>query len=298
MRRADLAMYVSKANGRGRFSWYVPAMDERAAQRAWMVHELRVAVDRAHFRLHFQPRVDAAGGHVVCAEALLRWPHAQRGMIPPGDFVPAAEDTGLIDRLGRWVLASAMQQMAHWRAEGVPLRSVAVNVSPRQLMVPGFAENVMDLLARYQLRAADVELELTESVFVGDVDAVCRVLAPLRQAGMKLSLDDFGTGYSSLSSLYRLPVDTIKIDHSFVRDLGNRRSAEIMARSIVALAKALRKRVVAEGVETDSQRDHLLRLDCDELQGYLYGRPMPPEELARRLLDGARPAVADSARAS
>lgn len=298
MRRADLAMYGSKAGGRGRFSWYVPAMDERAAQRAWMVHELRVAVERADFMLYFQPRVDATGGQVVCAEALLRWPHAQRGMIPPGDFVPAAEDTGLIDRLGRWVLASAMQQMARWRAEGVPLRSVAVNVSPRQLMVPGFAENVLDLLDRFQLLAADVELELTESVFVGDVDAVCRVLAPLRQAGVRLSLDDFGTGYSSLSSLYRLPVDTIKIDHSFVRDLGNRRSAEIMARSIVALAKALRKRVVAEGVETGSQRDHLLRLDCDELQGYLYGRPMPADELARRLLDSQRRAPAGSVPAS
>ena len=293
MRRADLAMYVSKGNGRGRFSWYVDAMDERNAQRAWMARELRLAVDRAHFELHFQPRVEAFAGQIVCAEVLLRWPHAQRGMIPPGEFVAAAEETGLIDRLGHWVLASAFQQMGAWRSAGLPLHRVAINVSARQLMAPGFAATVLELLARYGLSPTDIELELTESVFAGDVDAVCRVLEPLRDVGIQLALDDFGTGYSSLSSLYRLPVDVIKIDHSFVRDLGKRPSAEIMARSIVALAKALRKRVVAEGVETRSQRDHLLRLDCDELQGYLYGKPVPAAHLEQQLrqLQAGEPAA-------
>ena len=279
MRRADLAMYVSKGEGRGRFSWYASVMDERIAKRSWMAHELRLAIDKADFELWYQPRVDAVSGRIVSAEALLRWPHAERGMIPPSEFVPAAEETGLIDRLGQWVLASAFEQMRRWRAAGMPIHRVAVNVSPRQLKAAGFADMVLDLLARYGLAATDIELELTESVFAGDVDAVCKVLEPLRRAGMQLALDDFGTGYSSLSSLYRLPVDVIKIDYSFVRDLGIRPSAEIMARSIVALAKALRKRVVAEGVETRSQRDHLLRLDCDELQGYLYAQPLRVPQL-------------------
>ncbi len=292
MRRADLAMYVAKSEGRGRFSWYVEAMDERIAQRAWMAQELRTAVDRAHFVLHYQPRVEAMAGTLVCVEALLRWPHAQRGLIPPSEFVPAAEESGLIDRLGHWVLASAFEQMSQWRAARVPLERVAVNVSARQLMTSGFSDMVLDLMARYQLEPTDIELELTESVFAGDVDVVCRVLEPLRRVGIQLALDDFGTGYSSLSSLYRLPVDVIKIDHSFVRDLGVRPSAETMARSIVALAKALRKRVVAEGVETRAQRDHLLRLDCDELQGYLYGRPMSAADLERRIEELAAEAEA------
>jgi len=290
MRRADLAMYVSKADGRGRFSWYATAMDERVARRSWMATELRQAVDRADFELWFQPRVSAFEGRVVCAEALLRWPHAERGYIPPADFVPSAEETGLIDRLGQWVLASAFEQMRRWRAMGLPIHRIAVNVSPRQLKAAGFSEMVLDLLVRYGLQPTDVELELTESLFAGDVDAVCAVLEPLRQRGILLALDDFGTGYSSLSSLYRLPVDVIKIDHSFVRDLGLRPSAEIMARSIVALAKALRKRVVAEGVETRGQRDHLLRLDCDELQGYLYGQPMRAVDLERLLRQASAPA--------
>ncbi len=285
LRRADLAMYVSKGEGRGRFSWYAEAMDERIAQRAWMAQELRVAVERAHFILHYQPRVEASDGRVVSAEALLRWPHAERGLISPGDFVPAAEESGLIDQLGAWVLASAFQQMKEWRQAGVPLHRVAVNVSARQLMTPGFTNLVLELMNRYELAPSDIELELTESVFAGDVDAVCHVLDPLRSIGIQLALDDFGTGYSSLSSLYRLPVDVIKIDHSFVRDLGHRPSAEIMARSIVALAKALNKRVVAEGVETVAQRDHLLRLGADELQGYLYGRPLAPAALVKRITE-------------
>jgi diguanylate cyclase (GGDEF)-like protein len=283
MRRADLAMYVSKGEGRGRFSWYASAMDERIARRSWMAQELRLAVDRADFELWFQPRIDAITGEVVGAEALLRWPHAERGFIPPADFVPSAEETGLIDRLGQWVLASAFEQMRRWRAMGLPIQRVAVNVSPRQLRAAGFTDMVLDMLARYGLAPSDVELELTESLFAGDVDAVCEVLEPLRRQGVLLALDDFGTGYSSLSSLYRLPVDVIKIDHSFVRDLGRRPSAEIMARSIVALAKALRKRVVAEGVETRGQRDHLLRLDCDELQGFLFGAPMRVAEFEQRV---------------
>lgn len=288
MRRADMAMYAAKSEGRGRLNWFEAALDERIAQRAWMAQELRKAIDQAQFALHYQPRVDAVSGEIVCAEVLVRWRHPERGMMVPTEFVAAAEETGLIDRLGHWVMAAAFRQMSVWRSQGLPLKRIAVNVSPRQLRVPGFADGVLDMLARHQLSGNDVELELTESLFAGDVDSVIHALAPLRNAGILIALDDFGTGYSSLSSLYRLPVDVIKIDRSFVSDLGHRPSADAVARSIVALAKALRKRVVAEGVETRAQRDHLLHLDCDELQGYLYAQPMPAEELEARLTQPGR----------
>ncbi|MBL8330841.1 MAG: EAL domain-containing protein [Rubrivivax sp.] len=287
MRRADMAMYAAKAEGRGRLSWYQPALDARLAHRSWMAQELRRALDQTQLHLHYQPRVSAVTGEVVCAEALVRWQHAERGAIMPTEFVAAAEETGLIDRLGQWVLTAAVVQMAQWRAEGLPLPRVAVNVSPRQLKAPGFADLVLDTLARHQLSGKDIEIELTENLFSGDLNSITQALQPLREAGVLIALDDFGTGYSSLSSLYRLPVDVIKIDRSFVSDLGRRASADAVARSIVALAKALRKRVVAEGVETRAQRDHLLRLDCDELQGYLYARPMAARELERRLRGGA-----------
>ncbi len=290
MRRADMAMYAAKSEGRGRLSWFEAALDERIAQRAWMAQELRKAIDQSQFQLHYQPRVDAVTGETVCAEVLLRWRHPERGMMVPTEFVAAAEETGLIDRLGQWVMAAAFRQMSLWRSQGVYLKRIAVNVSPRQLKVPGFADGVLDMLARHQLVGSDVELEITENLFAGGVDEVIHTLAPLRDAGIQIALDDFGTGYSSLSSLYRLPVDVIKIDRSFVCDLGQRPSADAVARSIVALAKALRKRVVAEGVETRAQRDHLLRLDCNELQGYLYAQPMPADALEQRLRAASAPA--------
>ncbi len=283
MRRADMAMYAAKSEGRGRLNWFEATLDERIAQRAWMAQELRKAIDQSQFLLHYQPRVAAVSGDIVCAEVLLRWRHPERGMMLPTEFVSAAEETGLINQLGPWVMAAAFRQMSIWRAQGLPLPRIAVNVSPRQLRTPGFADAVLDMLARHQLQGTDVELELTESLFAGDAEGVIQALEPLRNAGMLVALDDFGTGYSSLSSLYRLPVDVIKIDRSFVSDLGHRPSADAVARSIVALAKALRKRVVAEGVETRAQRDHLLRLDCDELQGFLYAQPMPAEALEQRL---------------
>jgi diguanylate cyclase (GGDEF)-like protein len=292
MRRADMAMYRAKSEGRGRLSWYESSLDERIAQRAWMAQELRKALDLTQFLLNYQPRVDAVSGRIVCAEVLLRWCHPERGMMNPTEFVAAAEETGLIDRIGHWVMAAAFRQMSLWRARGLPLKRIAVNVSPRQLRVPGFADAVLDMLARHQLTGTDVELELTENLFAGDVDSVIHALAPLRNAGILVALDDFGTGYSSLSSLYRLPVDVIKIDRSFVSDLGQRPGADAVARSIVALAKALRKRVVAEGVETRAQRDHLLRLDCDELQGFLYAQPMPADELEACLRGAQEPAHA------
>ncbi|MCA0241423.1 MAG: EAL domain-containing protein [Proteobacteria bacterium] len=280
MRRADLAMYAAKAAGRARHAWFEPALDRRAEARAWVQSELPVALQRDALRLYFQPRVRAGDRRLASVEALVRWPHPTRGLVQPARFVPLAEETGLIGALDRWVLEAACRQMRAWRDAGVDVPRVAVNVSALQLAEPGFAAGVLDALRRHALPPGVLEIELTESVFAGDADEAAARLQPLRDAGVQLALDDFGTGFSSLSSLYRLPVDVMKIDRSFVCDLGRRDSADAVARSVVALARALGKHVVAEGVETPEQLRRLLALGCDELQGYLIARPLPAEALA------------------
>jgi EAL domain-containing protein (putative c-di-GMP-specific phosphodiesterase class I) len=255
-------------------------LDERAAARAWLQAELPAALQRNELCLHYQPRVKAGTRDLASVEALVRWQHPVRGMIPPMQFVPLAEETGLVEALGRWVLDAACAQQRRWRDAGVAVPRVAVNVSALQLADAGFAADVMATLQRHGLSPGDLEIELTESLFAGDTDEVTARLQPLRDAGVLVALDDFGTGFSSLSSLYRLPVDVLKIDRSFVIDLGTRESADAVARSIVALARALGKHVVAEGVETDDQLQHLLALGCDEFQGYLFARPLPAEAVA------------------
>jgi diguanylate cyclase len=279
MRRADLALYAAKAEGRGRLAWFDPVMDARAAERAWLQAELPGALARNELCLYYQPRMRAGTGELASVEALVRWPHQVRGLIPPVAFVPLAEEIGLIEALGHWVLAAACRQMQVWRRAGVPVPRVAVNVSALQLAAPGFADEVLALVRQHALQPTDIELEITESLFAGDADEVALRLGPLRAVGMLVALDDFGTGFSSLSSLYRLPVDVLKIDRSFVIDLGERESADAVARTIVALARALGKHVVAEGVETEAQLQHLMALGCDELQGYLFARPLPAAEL-------------------
>ena len=280
MRRADLAMYASKGAGRGRHAWFEQAYDERAAERAWLQAELPGALQRNELCLHFQPRLTARTGRLASVEALVRWPHAVRGMIPPMRFVQLAEETGLVEDLGLWVLNAACRQQRRWRDAGVAVPRVAVNVSALQLTSATFGVEVLAVLQRHGLQPRELEIEITESVFVDDVDAVAARLAPLRAVGVTVALDDFGTGFSSLSSLHRLPVDVLKIDRSFVTDLGQRESADAVARSIVALARALGKHVVAEGVETEAQHQHLLALGCDELQGFLFARPLPAEAVA------------------
>ncbi len=280
LRRADLAMYAAKAGGRNRAQRYTSALDAMASERAWLVRELRGALDNNALQVHYQPRLALPGGAVRSVEALLRWLHPQRGWIAPARFVRVAEDSGLIAPLGRFVLDAALRQRKAWLDAGLAVGRVAINVSAGQLRDEHFADEVLDLLAQHGLQAQHLELELTESLFAGDPDAVCRCLEPLRQRGVTVALDDFGTGYSSLSALQRLPVDVLKIDRSFVIELGQRESAEAVARSIIALARALSKRVVAEGVETELQEQRLLALGCDEFQGYRYARPMPGGEVA------------------
>ncbi|MBL8344336.1 MAG: EAL domain-containing protein [Rubrivivax sp.] len=301
LRRADVAMYAAKAAGRGRWRRYADTMDAQATERAWITRELRAALERGTetpLELHYQPRVDPRDGHVSSTEALVRWTHPERGAIAPMRFVPVAEETGLIDRLGAFVLHAALAQQRRWRDAGVASGRVAVNVSARQLRDPGFTSAVLAALQRHGLQPADLELEITESLFAGDASSVQRALQPLREQGVWVALDDFGTGYSSLSALQSLPIDVLKIDRSFVIELGVRDSAQAVVRSIIALARALGKRVVAEGVETAEQERQLLALGCDEFQGYLYARPLPPAPFEARVAAGfanapAAPAMHD-----
>jgi diguanylate cyclase (GGDEF)-like protein len=270
MRRADMAMYSAKARGGGAAAWFEPALDARLAERAALLADLRQAQSRDELVLHYQPRVHVRSNTIRCAEGLLRWRHPTRGFVPAPTFIALLEETGLIDAVGLWVIEQAAGQLARWRAQGLALESIAVNLSTRQLQASDLADQITAILQRHGLRPGDLELEVTESIFMGDATLAICTLRRLHDSGIRIALDDFGTGYSSLSYLHKLPIQVIKVDRSFVVELGQRDSALALTRSIVALARALDLRVVAEGIETQQQAEWLSTLGCDELQGWLY----------------------------
>ena len=279
LKRADLAMYQAKAQGRNTLCFFDPAMQAAASARSALEGDLRQGLARNEFLLHYQPVVDEAG-RVLGAEALVRWNHPLRGMVPPGDFIPLAEQTGLILPLGRQVLAMACRQLARWTAAPATAGwSVAVNVSAQEFRQPDFAQEVLSVLRDCGADPARLKLELTESLLLQDVEESIHKMQALRTQGVGFSLDDFGTGYSSLSYLKRLPLDQLKIDQSFVRDVLTDPNDATIACTIIALAHSLGLDVVAEGVETGGQRDFLLRNGCKRFQGYLFGRPGPAELL-------------------
>jgi diguanylate cyclase (GGDEF)-like protein len=291
MRRADLAMFSAKARGGGAVARFDPSMDARVAERSALLADLRQAVERREFEVHYQPRVHVRSNTVKCAEALLRWRHPGRGLVPPSTFIPLLEETGLIDQIGLWVIDQAAGQLRRWRAQQVPLESVAVNLSTRQLETDGLPTAIAAVLARHGLRPGDLELEVTESIFMGDKSAAVRALEELHDSGIRIALDDFGTGYSSLSYLHKLPIELIKVDRSFVSELGQRDSALALTRSIIVLARALGMRVVAEGVETEGQLEILTELGCDELQGWLYAPALEAAAFARFMQQPVRAAL-------
>jgi diguanylate cyclase (GGDEF)-like protein len=283
LRMADVAMYEAKRSGRNRTCRYEPSLDAVAQRRLWIETELGDAITRNELMLLYQPRLDVRAGNIGSAEALVRWVHPKRGLVSPGEFIPVAEESALIERVGTWVLEQACAQLAAWRSGPMSELRVAVNVSARQLASDRFVVQLHKVLRRYGIAPHRLELEVTESLLADDIDSTVRRLQAIRDLGVTLALDDFGTGYSSLSYLRRLPVDIMKIDRSFVIDIPQVRSANAVAHSIVALANALGKTIVAEGVETPQQAQWLREAGCQELQGYLFGKPMPPEELAARI---------------
>ena len=294
-RTADLAMYRSKDLGRARYSFYHPDLDTAFRNRLELERELDSAITHQELVLHYQPVVDARSERVVGCEALVRWQHPSRGLLLPGAFIDAAEETGLIRELGIWTLEAACAQFAAWRAQGINPGRVAVNVSALQAHDPKLPQAVRAALARNDMQPQELELELTESSLLSDTEGAMRTVARLRELGTVLSIDDFGTGYSSLSYLKLLKPDKLKIDRSFVRDLPDDADDRALTQAIIGIAGALGITVVAEGVEGDAQRDLLLRLGCDLQQGYLYGRPMSATAFEAFMRDGLQVTVADAA---
>jgi EAL domain-containing protein (putative c-di-GMP-specific phosphodiesterase class I) len=277
--RADSAMELAKHDGRSTFRLFDEGLRSRVAERAQLEAALRQAVPRNELRLLYQPQIDA-GNALVGAEALCRWTHPERGPVSPAVFIALAEDSGSIYALGEWVLRTACRELAGWRP-GTPLGQavMAVNVSARQFHHPDFVSQVLDALHSTDADPARLKLELTESVVARDLDAIVNKMGALKSLGVRFSLDDFGTGYSSLSYLKRLPLDQLKIDQSFVRDLLADPNDAAIVRTVIALGASLGLDVVAEGVETAEQRAVLLAAGCHIYQGYLFSQPLPAEGL-------------------
>jgi len=271
LRAADTALYRAKAAGRGTFRFFEAEMDVRLQERRWMERELRQALASQQLNLHYQPLVDCTGVRVLGFEALARWYHAERGNISPADFIPLAEESGLIMPLGSWVLRQACRDAMTWTGD----TTVAVNLSPVQFRQTDIMREIFSVLEETGLPPHRLELEITEGVLIDDTERVLSILSELKGAGVRLSLDDFGTGYSSLSYLQRFPFDKIKIDRSFIWEMEKNLDSMAIVRAVIALGRSLRITVTAEGVETTTQLAMLRAEQCDQAQGFLIGKPQP-----------------------
>ena len=285
LQHADVAMYRAKANGRNRFESYSNEMGAQARERTLLESALRVALERNQLELYYQPQFDRARGVIVGMEALLRWHHPELGMVSPARFIPLAEETGLIVPIGEWVLRTACVQAAAWHAAGATGLSMAVNMSATQFQQQDVPALVGSVLRETGFPAQFLELELTESVLMQDTEAAVATVRQLKNLGLRLALDDFGTGYSSLSYLRRFPIDVLKIDQSFTRDVTSDEGAASITRAIIAMARSLNMTTVAEGVETQEQLDRLSTFGCDVMQGYFLGRPQPVDRITALLND-------------
>jgi diguanylate cyclase (GGDEF)-like protein len=283
LRNADSAMYHAKQKGKNTLEFYTESLTQASIERMNVEVKLRRAIEQGELKLWFQPKIETRSGLLVGAEALLRWSTSGLGAVPPARFIPVAEDTGLILTIGEWVLREACRQMQAWDAVGLPPVAVAVNVSSRQLRHGDLFKTVSDLLDESGLRPKSLELEITESAIMSDVPRAKQVFQKLSELGIRLSIDDFGTGYSSLSQLKRFPVDTLKIDRSFVVSLPEDADDSSITLAIIAMAHRLGIRVVAEGVETEGQFSFLKEHECDEVQGYLFSPPVPASEFVQFL---------------
>ena len=273
LKNANLGLRHAKGRARGRFHWYTPSMDARTRERVRIAHELRHAIEARELSLYYQPQIQLATGHVVGAEALLRWTTRDGRSIPPDKFIPVAEYSGLIRPIGEWVLRSACRQLSEWNARGLAGFRVAVNVSMDQFRAEGFPELVESVVREFGVRPADIELEITESMAMDEVAFVVETLRRLKQIGVAVAIDDFGTGFSSLGHLQRMSVDRLKIDRRFVGELTGLGGRSSIPEMIVKLGHSLGLTVIAEGVETEQHAQALRALGCDECQGYLYARP-------------------------
>ena len=277
---ADLAVHRAKATGRNNYLFYLPAMNVHTLEKLELESDLAHALERGEFLLHYQPKVDTLTGSITGTEALLRWKHPRRGLIPPMDFIPLAEETGLIIPIGEWVLATACARNKAWQDQGLPKLSIAVNLSVRQFEDPLLLPKLTRIIHASGLDPSSLELEMTESIVMAQGDSAVEVLGKLKSIGVQIAIDDFGTGYSSLAYLKRFPIDTLKVDRSFIRDIPADSGDRNITRAIISMAHSLKLKVVAEGVETAEQLRFLRVQCCDAVQGYFLYRPLPEWEVA------------------
>jgi diguanylate cyclase (GGDEF)-like protein/PAS domain S-box-containing protein len=286
VKNADTAMYQAKENGRQSYQFFKPAMNVRAVERQSIEENLRRALERQEFALHYQPKIDLRTGKISGAEALIRWTHPVRGPVSPAQFIPVAEDCGLILPIGQWVLREACKQARAWVDAGLPLTSMAVNISSMEFRDDNFLESVFATLSETGLDPKSLELELTESVLMKRAESAASVLKTLRARGVQIAVDDFGTGYSSLSYLRKFPIDALKIDQSFVRQITSTPDDTTIVTAVISMGRSLKLRVVAEGVETQEELSFLQARQCDEAQGYYFSRPVLPKQFALLLKTG------------
>jgi predicted signal transduction protein with EAL and GGDEF domain len=280
LKNADLAMYGAKADGRGTYRFFEAEMDARMKARRSLEFDLRQAVMCGEFDLHYQPLVNIRDNSIVACEALLRWNHSTRGVVSPVEFIPVAEDTGVINPLGEWVLRTACAEAARWPGDF----TVTVNVSPVQFKTENLVQTVIGALAASGLPAKRLELEITESVLLGDDEKTLQMLHQLKKLGVRIAMDDFGTGYSSLNYLRRFPFDKVKIDRTFIKDIAEKDGSWSIVQAVVSIAKSRNIVTTAEGVETQEQLDLLRVLGCTEMQGHLFSRPKPAAEIMQLLM--------------
>jgi diguanylate cyclase (GGDEF)-like protein/PAS domain S-box-containing protein len=286
IKNADTAMFQAKENGRQNFQFFKPAMNTRAVERQSIEGSLRRALERQEFAVHYQPKINLKTGTISGAEALIRWTHPTRGPVSPAQFIPVAEDCGLILPIGNWVLREACKQARTWVAEGLPLGTMGVNISAIEFRNESFLEGVFAILEDTGLEPRFLELELTESVLMKRPESTASILQALRAKGVQVAVDDFGTGYSSLSYLQKFSIDALKIDQSFVRRITTAPDETTIVTAVISMARSLKLRVVAEGVETLNELEFLQARHCDEAQGYYFSRPVPAEEFAKLLESG------------
>jgi EAL domain-containing protein (putative c-di-GMP-specific phosphodiesterase class I) len=289
MKHADMAMYRAKEEGKNNYQFYSAETSPMSVENLLLESHLGRALERKEFALQYQPKVDINTREVRGAEALLRWWNLELGTVSPAHFIPVAEDTGLIVPIGKWVMRTACEQNMAWQRRGLRPIVMSVNLSPRQFKDPMLLEDIAEVLERTGMAPELLELEITESMIAHNLEQAAEKAAAIKALGVRLAVDDFGTGYSSLAQLKRFPIDTLKVDRSFIRDIDDNEDDRVIARTIISLGKALDVSVVAEGVETEAQYSFLRDHACDEMQGYYFSKPCHPDAFAEYLLRGIAP---------
>ncbi|MDB5764439.1 MAG: hypothetical protein JWQ21_3434 [Herminiimonas sp.] len=291
LKSAEIAMYSAKKTGKAHYRFYNPTLYKSLKDRLVLEQELSEAIERDQFILHYEPRMRIESGKLCGMEALVRWNHPERGLVPPLEFIPLAESTGLILELGELIIEKAFKQILLWEKSNLPVLPVSINISAHQFNMGNLSQAFFNAFDKYKISPHLIEIELTESVMLGEQTSILKELSAIRSLGIKLLLDDFGTGYSSLSQLQRLKMDTLKVDRAFLHDLEKSREGEIFVKAIISMAHALGMSVIAEGVESGAQLEILHSLSCDEIQGHYLSKPMPGEEMSELLARSDAPMV-------